>query len=716
MSDNNNDDEDDGGANIDRFDEDELDNVRRAMLVDTLYQQLLLGDLRNFIDVKCDGDIPSGIIKRLQELLSTARVSSHRASEQFTLLVDSSGWGDRDAVWIEENGNPRQQAEGKIKSFVSSLEENTLGVDDSDSQASISRDSNCIGSRSTDVPKSDNEDERLIASTTDNLLSQYSQQEQEDTELVIMLNQDESSTTLGSEDGDYEKMPYIGDSGNDSDGGEDDEGKINSFMSLGDDAVSHCEVSQQINLANTERIKAEYIDMGQSGANRHYTLCQFDMGTVIIQTILDSFFSCVDLKQLEIKMSLLPALLETNTSVAFQSKLKAIERLEKKFGSVQSCGLSYTLRAIDCNAPASVGQGNIDGVSIVEAAKRATEKHDLLTSGGDKAQEKSTQEQSHDGDKSSDANARSWSEHSTLQKHDKNATLLALLIFAGVRVLKQITFGEFVKEVEEALREKINKEYEFFCNSVIGDGEVGSCTLAQLVEKVIIPSVLGDGTSVVEEDCVKALELLKLITTELCTIQWKDYFAKAEAVPLERLYDTCSEDEINQYLLELEQAGQDARYLSETKDSISQPRRRRTMRAIYYLLQSPVVAQTMVSKGLLSELDASHFSFALLCSPSSHFSNLKPSGFHFFQDARFVRASNGSCGDKVKGSVEKMFTRMCSAMETFRNDHIYANLTGDLETENILRLFSNFSVYPSRSGDDEHEHGDDDDDDDESSS
>lgn len=42
-----------------------------------------------------------------------------RTGEQFAALVgDSSDWGARDALWIEECGNPQQQAVEKLKAFL----------------------------------------------------------------------------------------------------------------------------------------------------------------------------------------------------------------------------------------------------------------------------------------------------------------------------------------------------------------------------------------------------------------------------------------------------------------------------------------------------------------------------------------------------------------------------------------------------------------------
>jgi hypothetical protein len=133
------------------------------------------------------------------------------------------------------------------------------------------------------------------------------------------------------------------------------------------------------------------------------------------------------------------------------------------------------------------------------------------------------------------------------------------------------------------------------------------------------------------------------------------------------------------------------------------------MRAIFYLVQSPVVAQTLETKGLLSEQHANYLPFAFLCSPSTHLTKNEKSGFDFFHDMRFVRASTdasldspcslvkmakkGEKGEKltVRDSLEGMFTRMSGSMEVFRNNHVYADLTGDSDNEVVLRLFSTFS-------------------------
>jgi len=655
------------------IDEKVFDTNRRSIIDNYAYQQVIIHGIIDSIKSKFNGDMPQDMRRQLLELSMVGNDIMNKAMGQFYEFDKS--YPVRDDAWVEEMGDPNERAKEKYSALVSSLGQvqtpllNRIGHDDNQA-ASIDQDS-MLSSQMTSSLDGNGDCIKDYDNASDTSSTNLSFQQEDGN---TTHSQDNNSTTLGEEE----------------DGNDDSEGN-NSLMALGVDVITHSVTSQQINSTNIEMIESNYIGMDGSSDSLQYMLCHLDTSTVINKTVLRSFFVSKDLSMIEKKMSLLPAILKINSLVALQSSKKAQLKLDKKFASMKSgSGLACTLRALDANALTSANQA-VDQ-TIIDAAKLATQK--LTTS------------------------SRTWIQHSTLQKEVKTSTQLVLFILAGIRVLKQLTFDEFIAKLpgtsnRPGVVRKLLEKYRSFCDSIIGDGGIGNHTLAQLLEKVIMPSVLGDGGSpIVEKERVEALEVLQSITKELSSSKWKTYYEITDALPLEILIGTCSQDDVDRYLLELEQleqAGQDVRYLSDKTERSALTRRQCAMRAIFYLVQSPVVAQTLETKGLLSEQHANYLPFAFLCSPSTHLTKNEKSGFDFFHDMRFVRASTdasldspcslvkmakkGEKGEKltVRDSLEGMFTRMSGSMEVFRNNHVYADLTGDSDNEVVLRLFSTFS-------------------------
>ena len=386
------------------IDEKVFDANRRSIMSNNAYQEVLIHGIIDSIKSKFNGDIPHDMRQQLLELSTVGKEIVDKAMGQFYEF--DKGYPLRDNAWLEETGNPYERAEEKYSALVSSLGQghtplfNRIGHGDNQA-ASIDQDS--MSSSQMTSSLYDNGDcikdyDNLAGMSPTNLFFQ-----QED--LNSTHSQDNNSTTLGAEEED----------GNDN----ESEGNNNSLMALGVDVITHCDASQQINSANIEMIESNYIGMDGSSDSLQYMLCHLDMPTVINKTVLSSFFVNKDLSMIEKKMSLLPAILKINSLVALQSMKKAKQKLDKKFASIQSGSLACTLRALDTNAPTSANQ-EVDQ-TIIDAAKLATQK--LTTS------------------------SRSWSQHSTLQKEVKTSTQLVLFILAGIRVLKQLTFDEFIAKL-----------------------------------------------------------------------------------------------------------------------------------------------------------------------------------------------------------------------------------------------------------------------------
>lgn len=423
--------------------------------------------------------------------------------------------------------------------------------------------------------------------------------------------------------------------------------------------LTHTQLTCKRNLECLKKILSEYNDDDENTSNaRHYMLCYCDVTTPLIECIIACLTSTsCQLYDIERKMSYLPSVTETHMKVVACAKNIQLQTVQKQFISVSMTGhsLSESLSAFSSEDDDSSSRSRHQ-VDVVELAAREAV---------NKAQSSKAKQ--------------AWKRLARIPKPVTKCLQLNIYILAIIRVLKSIKYSDFINFVATVL--DINERAELenhtkFCNRIAGVESIDEWDLGRVVEKVIQVAICGD----VEEDQIAAMELSKLFMKHLVHKHWKPVFVRVEAVSIDVLFDSLTDEEISDLVSKQKNSfffGTRVGTDGKKEDDPYDYRRRTGLRVFFYTLLSRLVAKSLEGYGL-HKIDASNFSFAVLCSPSSSFIS---SEYDFFRNRQLYQASP-TLDAKTKASIFKtvksMFKKTGDAMHSFRNDSMFVDLTSDM--------------------------------------
>ena len=438
--------------------------------------------------------------------------------------------------------------------------------------------------------------------------------------------------------------------------------------------LTHTQLTCKRNLECLKKILSEYNDDDENTSNaRHYMLCYCDVTTPLIECIIACLSSTnCQLYDIERKMSYLPSVTETHMKVVACAKNIQLQTVQKQFTSVSMTGhsLSESLSAFSSEDDDSSSRSRHQ-VDVVELAAREAV---------NKAQSSKAKQ--------------AWKKLAKMLQPVKNTLQLNIYILAIIRVLKSIKYSDFINFVAKVL--DINEHadddddtkatkataraelenHTKFCNRIAGVESIDEWDLGRVVEKVIQVAICGD----VEEDQIAAMELSKLFMKHLVHKHWKPVFVRVEAVSIDVLFDSLTDEEISDLVSEQKKSffcGSRVGSDGGKDDDPYEYRRRLGFRVFFYTLLSRAVAKSLESRGL-HKMDASNFSFALLCSNSSLFLSAE---YDFFRNRQLYQTST-TLDTKTRASIFKtiksMFKKTGDAMHALRNDALFVDLTSDM--------------------------------------